>query len=95
MTAYPQGCSVPDVLDFVPPKGCLAEFWQGASGNAFLRMTLAPGSILDVHLDVTTTNVITPPSSAIVTGGLGSPYYLPLDGTTSHQILALGLPSTF
>jgi len=95
VVAYPEGGGIPGAMTFIPPKGCLAEFWQGASTNAMLRVSLSPGSIMDVVLSVTLGNQLTPPSATVITAAVGSLYYLPLDGPSSHLITPLGLPTTF
>jgi len=95
VVAYPEGGGIPGAMTFVPPRGSLAEFWQGASTNALLRTSLSPGSIVDVHLSVTLGNVLTPPTATVTTAAVGSLYYLPLDGPSTHLITPLGLPTTF
>jgi len=95
VVAYPEGGGIPGAMTFSPPKGSLAELWQGANTNGILRISLSPGSIVDVHLSVTLGNTLTPPSATVTTAAVGSLYYLPLDGPTSHLITPLGLPTTF
>jgi hypothetical protein len=93
--AYPEGGGIPGAMTFTPPKGSIAEFWQGANTNAFVRISLSPGSIMDVHLSVTLGNTLTPPSATVATAAVGTLYYLPLDGPSTHLITPLGLPTTF
>jgi len=90
----PEGSTVSRAVKFVPPKSSLASmFVSGSSSNLFL-VTSAPGSIIDVDLEFTLENTFIPNTIAITTGVLGTAYYLPLDGASSHLITPSALPST-
>lgn len=93
--ALPLGVTVTGCLEFRPPKGSAATWWQVANSSVLLVISCAPGSILELDVDFTLSNSFITSDATIATGTLASVYYLPLDGATAHTITHLGLPSTF
>jgi hypothetical protein len=98
LKAVPGGCTVTGQVTFKPPKGCFAENWisNTISGNyVIMGLQCSIGTIVDVDLSFTLTNQVPPANSSISTGTLGNIYYLCLDGSSTHQYTAYGLPGTF
>ena len=93
--SMPQGVTVGGAVSFRPPPEMGARFWFSSSSNVVMLVTCPSGSIIDVDLTVTLTNTYGQDNATIATGTLGVLYYLPLDGTTSHEMVAVGLPGTF
>jgi hypothetical protein len=93
----PEGITITEKVDFKPPPKSLASDWFAASVGTtnIFTMTCNEGSILDLHVDFTLSNQFSAGTSTIATGVLGSIYYLPLDGASSHQYFPVHLPTTF
>lgn len=90
--------AVPAHVKCRPPKESNAAFWQPASGTTPTLMTLsAPaGTMIDLEMEMILSD--TGASTSATTVGtciLGAIYYLPLDGTSSHQVPPVQLNSTF
>jgi hypothetical protein len=98
LKAVPGGVTVTGLVTFTPPKGCFAANWisNTISGNyVIMGLQCTVGSIVDVDLSFTLANQVAPANASISTGTLGAIYYLALDGSTTHQYTAYGLPGTF
>ena len=93
--SYPEGVTIPSATEWRPPKGSTSEFWQASAGTAFMAITCGPGSILDIDVSYTLVNSFVGGAVSISTGVVGTVYYLPLDGVSSHAILREGVPTTF
>lgn len=93
--AVPQGVSITGGLEFRPPKGTLATWWQVATSSVLFVISCAPGSIVEMDVTFTLSNSFVTSDTTIATGTLASVYYLPLDGPTSHTVTPLGLPFTY
>lgn len=91
----PEGVTVTTATHWVPPKGSLAEFWQAASAQNFMRITCSPGSVLDLDVEYTISNTFASLSQTVATGSVGVVYYLYLDGSSTHLLVPEFLPSTF
>jgi len=75
-----------------PPKTSLAAFWQKATGTALFKLVCPVGSIIDLIVDTILTDDEAVTSASVVTGVLGTVYYLYLDnvtGTLSLQPVSL------
>jgi len=96
-TDLPEGITNTTACVFVPPPKSLASDWFTATTGSTNIFTLVctSGSVLDLYLDYTLANQFVSGTSTIATGTLGSIYYLPLDGASSHQYFPLHLPTTF
>jgi hypothetical protein len=93
----PEGVTSTGKVTFRPPKKSVASDWMAASigtTNIF-TMTCNTGTIVDVSAMFTLANQFTSGTQTIATGTLGSIYYLPLDGASSHEYFPLHLPTTF
>jgi hypothetical protein len=98
LKAVPGGCTVTGLVTFKPPKGTFAANWisNTISGNyVIMGVQCSIGTIVDVDLSFTLVNQVAPANSSISTGTLGAIYYLCLDGSSTHQYTAYGLPGTF
>jgi len=95
ITNIPKGVSVTDCQSFQPPAKSLAGFWiesSQATSNV-MALTVAAGTVVDLQVKYRTSNVFTPINTGVSSGVLGSPYYLPLDGS-GNTLQAQGLPTT-
>jgi hypothetical protein len=81
-----------------PPKASFAANWQTSSSQTPTLCTIsaATGTVIDVEVELilSDSNASTA-TSTVVTGVLGIVYYLPLDGTTSHNVIPVQLTTTF
>jgi len=87
------------VTDFIayPPAHSFCGDWMNSSltnTQTIFTISSPPGSIIDLHVMATNSNVFGPYQRAITTGTLAFPYYLSLDGTTSNRVIPVGLPTT-
>jgi len=81
-----------------PPKASFAANWTSSAATSPTLMTLsiATGSIIDLEVDLILADTgASGPVATIATGVLGTVYYLPLDGTTSHNVIPVQLSTTF
>lgn len=94
--SVPQGISVSAPVSFVPPAKSLASDWvsAGAASSVLFGYACPVGSIIDVMVEATLANLVTPVSGTVVAGTLGAVYYLPLDGASTNTYRALGVPTT-
>jgi hypothetical protein len=95
----PTGLTTPSRFTTSPPSDSLASDWANTnlgSSTAMVNITTLQGSVIDVDISWTTKNVYDNSyTSGVTTATLNSYYYLPLDGTTTHLLGAIGLPTTF
>jgi hypothetical protein len=91
-TAYPAH------IKASPPRESFAANWQPASGTTpnLMTLSISTGSVVDVDVELilSDSNASTA-ASTVVTGVLGIVYYLPLDGTSSHNVIPVQLTTTF
>jgi hypothetical protein len=88
--------STPAHLSSVPPRNSTAKFWQRANAIAMFNITAPPGSIIDLSLDmVLLDDAALNTVYAVATAVLGNPYYLALDGPTTHLLTPVSLSTTF
>jgi len=91
-TAYPAH------IKTTPPKLSFAANWQSSASSTptLCTLSIATGSIIDVEFEgVLADTGASGPSATVATGVLGTMYYLPLDGTTSHNVIPVQLSTTF
>jgi hypothetical protein len=93
----PGGVTTSGKVTFRPPKKSVASDWMAASIGSTNVMTLTCNTVtlLDVTAEFTLANQFTSGTQTIATGTLGSIYYLPLDGASSHIYFPVHLPTTF
>jgi hypothetical protein len=93
----PTGVTNTRAVSFVPPAKSLAEDWIAASVGTtnIFSLLMNIGSVVDVHCEFTLSNQFTSGTVSLTTGVLGSIYYLPLDGPSSHTYFPIHLPTTF
>jgi hypothetical protein len=86
----------PSMLSSQPPKSSLASFWWNSSATTPLfALTCSIGSVIQVDVEFTLSNALTGATAAIATGSQGSPYFMYLDGPSTHVLLPVGVPTTF
>jgi len=93
----PLGVTTTGRVDFVPPKKALVSEWMASSVGStnIFTMIMTEGSLVDVMGQFTLSNQFSSATIAITTGTLGTIYYLPLDGASSHVYFPNHLPTTF
>lgn len=92
----PGGISVTGPLSFVPPRGTLWANWLEYSTEQMLVIACTTGAVVDVSVSWTQLcGTVAVQSTSVVTAVVGNPYYLPLDGVTTHIYSPVLLPSTF
>ncbi len=98
IVTIPDGITVTKSLVFVPPTKSLAEFWYNptnmSASGAIIALTCPSGTILDVILEFSLSNVNLGNNITIVAGSVGTVYYLALDGPSSNKLVPLGVPTT-
>jgi hypothetical protein len=91
----------PAYVSSAPPRESNASFWQTPqiSSTIMFAIACAPGSIIDLEVEYTLADVDSQfTSCAVITvaaGTLSVPYYLSLDGNTTHNLIPTGLNTTF
>jgi hypothetical protein len=92
----PEGITVSRGLSFTPPPQSLAGFWiTDTDASSVMFAIQAPvGSVVDLVVHYTLSNVFVPAPIAAATVSIGTPYYLALDGASSNTYIPLGLPTT-
>lgn len=95
ISVLPTNVSVTTPFTFRPPKGSLAEFWQGGQASTIFNIMCAVGSVVYVDADYTITNSILPTPLTVTTAAVSTFYYGYLDGATNHQFQPVGVLSTF
>jgi hypothetical protein len=86
----------PAHISTVPPKESGAAFWFNSSTDPLFQIVAPIGSIIDVDISYVLNDIGAPGVAAtVVTGTLGVMYWLPLDGTSSHNLTPVSLLSTF
>jgi len=90
----PDGLTVSAPVSSKPPRGSLAAMWQAGSTNSLFFTDALIGSVLDLDISFTLSNQFLTAGQSVVTGTLGVIYYLYLDGSTSHNWIPVGVPST-
>jgi hypothetical protein len=91
----PEGLTVSGALVTRPPKGTLGALWQTSNAAILFVVALNVGSVLDMDVSFTLSNQFVSGTQTVATGVLGTIYYLYLDGSTSHTLVPVALPSTF
>jgi len=95
--SLPGGVTIDAAVSSVPPKHSLGGDWMDATLSASNLLSLngiTAGSIVDVSVVFTLRNNQQGLAFTVASGAVGSPYYLYLDGSTSHQLQPVGVPST-
>jgi len=94
----PDGVSVTGPMRFIPPARSLAGDWiNPASFTASTQLvgcTVHIGSVVDLEIEFTLSNVSEATNVTIASGTLGAVYYLALDGPSSNKLIPQGLPTT-
>jgi hypothetical protein len=93
----PDGITVTNVLEFRPPAKTLASYWNNATvslGTLLAGITAPAGTIVDLNVSYTLSNVTAPIQQTVTAAVLGSVYYLALDGAGSNKLVPLGVPTT-
>jgi hypothetical protein len=90
----PEGLTVTSPVESSPPRGSLAAMWQVGSTNSLFFTDALVGSVLDMDISFTLSNQFVVSGQTVVTGTLGNIYYLYLDGSTSHNWIPVGFPTT-
>jgi len=79
-----------------PPSGTQASFWNDNASGSSVVAILVYNCPLTVDIDLTLgSGDSAAVAYSIATGIVGDQYSLPLDGVSTHNLLAVGLPSTF
>jgi hypothetical protein len=79
-----------------PPKSTQASFWNDNASGSSVICILVYNCPVTVDIDLTLGSGDSSATSyAISAGVVGDQYSLPLDGVSTHNLLAVGLPSTF
>ena len=94
----PDGVVVSSALRFVPPKGSLAGNWLNpvtlSTSSILFGGTYKIGSIVDLDIEFTLSNVSEAGNITVAAATLGNIYYLALDGPSSNKIVPQGVPTT-
>jgi len=93
ITTIPEGISVTRALTFKPPAMSLAADWLVVPATIF-TISSPVGSVVDVTIQSRLSNIFEVANITIVTGTLGTVYYLALDGPATNKYLPQGLPTT-
>jgi len=95
VTTLPQAVTIHKSVTSVPPSGTLVKFWQAATDtNTIFTITAPGGSVIDVLIEFTLANELTGTTLGIVSGVLGTVYYLALDGPGGNKARPVGLVTT-
>jgi len=81
-----------------PPKDTFAANWTSSASTTpnLMTLSIATGSIIDLSVEMIMGDTgASAPTATGVTGILGTIYYLPLDGTASHNVIPVQLSTTF
>jgi len=92
------GSAFPLRVSSVPPKLSDARLWYSSinAATAVFNLAYPVNAIVDVDIEYTQLNNMALFATAgVTTVVLGNIYYLPLDGVASHNLVAVGLPTTF
>jgi hypothetical protein len=94
--AIPEGITATKALVFTPPPKSLCGFWIDSSDSAanLFAIQTSIGSVVDLQVAYRLVNVQSGLQITVVTGVLGTVYYLALDGPTSNTYVPIGLLST-
>jgi len=93
--SVPLGITNSSVSTFLPPPKSLCGDWILSSQTANLfEVILDKGCVIDLHVDYTLSNVISPVAQAVAVAVLGTVYYLALDGPISNLLVPVSLPTT-
>ncbi len=95
--SIPEGTAVTKALRFLPPAGSLCGFWISAADSSatLFAVQAVSGMIVDLAVDYTLASGLGPvAASTVVSGTLGSVYYLALDGPSSNKLVPTTLPTT-
>jgi len=89
--------ATPAYVTGTPPKGSLASFWVGNSGNAIFNLVAPAGSIVDVDATVVLNDRATALDTiGVSTAVLGQLYWVALDlSDGTHTLTPVSLPTTF
>jgi hypothetical protein len=98
MINIPDGITVTTALRFKPPRGSLAGHWLNpvtiSSSAVVFGCTVKIGSVLDLDVEYTLSNISEAGNITVTAGTLGLVYYLALDGPSSNKLVPQGLPTT-
>ena len=98
IVTVPDGITVTTALSFSPPKLSLAGSWLNptsiSASTVVFGITCGTGSIIDMDIEATLSNVGDGVSATITAGTLAKAYYLPLDGVGTNVLRAIGVPTT-
>ncbi len=98
IVTIPDGVTVTKSLVFEPPTKSLAEFWYNPTNMSatgpIMAMTCPSGTIVDLILTFTLSNVNLGNNITIAAGSVGTVYYLALDGPSNNKLVPLGVPTT-
>jgi len=93
--SIPEGVTSTSGLVFVPPPEALASMWVLSNASMTVFTAVCPvGSILDLSVEMTLSNVASGVSSTVAAGVLGTAYYLALDGPSGNLYKPIGVPTT-
>jgi hypothetical protein len=91
----PEGITITTAIRSRPPRGSLAGTWfTNQDSFGLFHVVCGSGSIVDVAVNYRISNVLLPISTTIVSGVLGVPYYLALDGPSINNLTPVELPHT-
>jgi len=98
LVTVPDGVTVTTALRFVPPAKSLCGDWLNPStislSTPLWFVNCPAGTIIDLDVEYTTSNVSQGVDQSVATGVLGLLYYLSLDGAGGNQIVPIGLLTT-
>lgn len=98
--SLPSGVTVSGLVSVAPPKGSLAGFWwDGQFTDTPLMQFLAGAgsgiSVVDVQIQFTLANQLSNQNFSFAAVVLGEMFYPPLDGASTHHMVAIGRNSAF
>jgi hypothetical protein len=93
----PTGVTVTKPTSFVPPPESFSALWWegGQTSKTLMQISATSGSVIDVLLDYTLSNVLANAVGVVASSVVGSVYYGYLDGASTHIFKPLGRQSTF
>jgi len=92
----PTGISLTGPLSFVPPRGTLWANWLEYSTEQMCIIACTAGAVVDVSVSWTQLcGTALVQQATVATAVVGNPYYLALDGVTTHKYTPVLLPTTF
>jgi len=87
--------SVPAFISTAPMVGSEQSFWQQSTSSNFMTLVYNCPVVVDLDVSLSTGDSRGLSVSPAATLTIGDQYFLPLDGISSHNLQAVGLPGAF